>query len=128
MPRKIIPYNPKLKQLARNLRNDSTPGEITLWNHLNNKQFYGYDFHRQKPLLNFITDFYCYELDLVIEIDGRYHNHSEVYELDLVREKELEAYHLTIMRFTEQEIKKDIVNVLRTIEGFILDKIASKNG
>jgi len=44
MPRKIIPYNPKLKQLARNLRNDSTLGEVLLWKELNGKQFYGYDF------------------------------------------------------------------------------------
>ena len=50
MRRKIIPYNPELKQLARKLRNDSTHGEILLWNELKNKQFYGHDFHRQKPL------------------------------------------------------------------------------
>jgi len=83
MPRKPIPYNPNLKQLARKLRNDSTLGEILLWKELNNKQFYSYDFHRQKPLLNYIADFYCYELALVIEIDGRYHTHIETYELDL---------------------------------------------
>jgi very-short-patch-repair endonuclease len=121
MPRKIIPYNPNLKLLARKLRNDSTLGEILLWNELKNKQCYGYDFHRQKPLLNYIADFYCYELDLVIEIDGRYHGDEEKYELDLVRETELETYDLTIMRFAEMEVRKDMVNVLRTIEGYILD-------
>ena len=57
---------------------------------------------------------------MVIEIDGSYHNHIETYELDLLREKELEAYNLTILRFTEQEVKKDITNVLRTIETYIL--------
>jgi very-short-patch-repair endonuclease len=77
MSRKIIPYNPKLKILARNLRNNSTPGEIRLWNELKNKQFYGFDFHRQKPLLNYIADFYCYELALIIEVDGRYHDCEE---------------------------------------------------
>src|ERR1700744_2923766 len=121
MPRKIIPYDKYLKELAKKLRNESTLGEALFWNELKNKQMYGYDFHRQKPLLKYIADFYCHDLDLIIEIDGQYHNHREVYELDLQREKELEAYDLTIIRFTENEVKKDMVNVLRTIEGFILD-------
>jgi very-short-patch-repair endonuclease len=89
MRRKIIPYNPKLKELSRRLRNDSTLGEVLLWKELNNKQMYGYDFHWQKPLLNYIVDFYCNELNLVIEIDGQYHNHEETYKLDLLREQEL---------------------------------------
>ena len=127
MPRKLIPYNKYLKELARKLRNDSTLGEVLLWNELKNKQMYGYDFHRQKPLLKYIADFYCHDLDLVIEIDGQYHDHSEVYELDLQREKELAAYDLTIIRFTEQEVRKDMVNVLRTIEGFILDFEEKRN-
>ncbi|MEO6850432.1 MAG: endonuclease domain-containing protein [Mucilaginibacter sp.] len=121
MPRKIIPYNSKLKDIARKLRNDSTLGEVLLWNELKNKQMYGYDFHRQKPLLNYIVDFYCYELNLVIEIDGRYHDHEEKHEADILRSKELEAYNLTIIRFTEQEVRKDMINVLRTIESYILE-------
>lgn len=127
MPRKVIPYNKHLKELAKKLRNDSTLGEVLLWNELKNKQMYGYDFHRQKPLLKYIADFYCHDLDLIIEIDGQYHNHEEVYELDLQREKELAAYDLTIIRFTEQEVRKDMVNVLRTIEGFILDYEGKRN-
>jgi very-short-patch-repair endonuclease len=98
-----------------------------LWNELKNKQFYGYDFHRQKLLLNYITDFYCDELALVIEIDGRYHDHIEVYELDLQREKELEKYDLTILRFTEQEVRKDMVNVMRVIENYIVEHIEKNN-
>jgi len=128
MPRKIIPYNPNLKQLARKLRNEGTLGEALLWNEIKNKKINGFDFHRQKPLLNYIADFYCYELDLVIEIDGQYHNHIEIYELDLTREKELEKYGLTIIRFTETEVRKDMVNVLRTIKGFVLDFLEKQNG
>jgi very-short-patch-repair endonuclease len=121
MRRKIIPYNPNLKELARKLRNDSTLGEVLLWNELKNKQMYGYDFHRQKPLLNFIVDLYCYELNLVIEIDGRYHNDEEKYKSDNFRDKELKNHQLTILRFTEQEVRKDMANVLRVIEQYILD-------
>jgi very-short-patch-repair endonuclease len=121
MKRTIIPYDPKLKQLARTLRNDSTLGEILLWKELNSKQLFGYDFHRQKPLLNYIVDFYCYELNLVIEIDGRYHDHEEQYKLDISRETELAKYNLTVIRFTEMEVRKDMTNVLRAIEQHILE-------
>ena len=126
MRRKIIPYNPKLKELARRLRNDSTLGEVLLWKELSNKKMYGFDFHRQKPLLNYIVDFYCYELDLVIEIDGQYHNWEEKSEADLERDNDLMAYKLTIIRFTEQEVRKDMVNVLRAIEGHILEHSSYK--
>ena len=121
MPHKIIPYNSYLKDLAKKLRNDSTLGEILLWKELNNKQMHCYDFHRQKPLLNYIVDFYCYELNLVIEVDGQYHNHEEQDRADLLRDKELEKYDLTILRFTEQEVRKDMINVLRTIEQHIME-------
>ena len=117
MPRKIIPYNPKLKELARDLRNNSTPGEIRLWQELKAKQFLGYGFHRQKPLLNYIVDFYCAELNLVIEVDGRYH--EEITDQDLKRTEELEQQQLTILRFTEQEVQTDMFNVLRTLEIYV---------
>ena len=119
MPRKIIPYNTNLKQLARKLRNDSTLGEVLLWNELKNKQLFGFDFHRQKPLLNYIVDLYCYELELVIEIDGQYHNWEEQCVKDILREKDLESHGLTILRFTEHEVRKQMTDVLRTIENHV---------
>ena len=57
-----IHYNPKLKDLAKNLRNNSTRAEIILWNYLKGKKLKGYDFHRQKPIENFIVDFFCNKL------------------------------------------------------------------
>ena len=122
MKRRIIPYQPYLKELARKLRNDSTYGEIKLWQNLNRKQMFEFDFHRQKPLLSYIVDFYCAELDLIIEVDGMYHNDGEKYEADLVRDKELSEYDLSVVRFTEQEIKNDMPNVIRTIETYIFEK------
>ncbi|MDN3581305.1 endonuclease domain-containing protein [Mucilaginibacter flavus] len=121
MPHKIIPYNPKLKELARRLRNDSTLGEVLLWNEIKGKKF-GFDFHRQKPLLNYIVDFYCGELNLVIEIDGQYHSHEEKFEADTIRDQELGKYNLTVLRFTEKEVKTDINNVLRTVEQQIVEQ------
>jgi very-short-patch-repair endonuclease len=71
--RKIIPYNPKFKDLAKELRRNMTLSEVLLWNELKQKQMSGYDFDRQRPIGNFIVDFYCKDLFLVIEIDGDTH-------------------------------------------------------
>ncbi|VXD18749.1 endonuclease domain-containing protein [Marinoscillum sp. 108] len=122
MRRKIIPYHPKLKELARQLRNNSTKSEIRLWQCLKGKQMMGYDFHRQKPLLEYIADFYCYELELVIELDGYTHNFEEVVEKDEIKQKALEEVGLTVMRFADVEVMHDINNVLRAIENYILDR------
>ena len=87
--RKIIPYNPKLTQLAKKLRNESTETEIYLWLKLKGKQMYGYDFHRQKPIDNYILDFFCYDLMLGIEVDGYSHEILEVHNKDIVKEKRM---------------------------------------
>jgi len=68
--RKIYHYNPKLKERARQLRNNSTLSAILLWKELKNGKIKGKDFRRQKPILNYIVDFFCPELKLIIEIDG----------------------------------------------------------
>ncbi|WP_115869001.1 endonuclease domain-containing protein [Marinoscillum furvescens] len=119
MRRKIIPYNPHLKELARLLRNNSTKSEVMLWRYLKGKQMKGYDFHRQKPLLNYIAEFYCAELSLVIELDGCSHTFEEVQEKDRIKEEELASVGVKVLRFEDKEVFTDIHNVLRTIEGYI---------
>ena len=91
MKRKIIPYNPKLKEYARKLRNNSTLSEVLLWNHLKGKQMKGFDFHRQKPIDNYIVDFYCSELLLAIEVDGGSHDRADAVVKDRVRQRRLES-------------------------------------
>ncbi len=66
MKRKLIPYNPEPKEKARQLRNNSTFTETILWNYLKGKQMKGYDFHRQKPIDNYIVDFFCNKLYLIL--------------------------------------------------------------
>jgi very-short-patch-repair endonuclease len=87
--------------------------------HLKGKQFYGYDFHRQKPLLNYIADFYCYELNLVIELDGYSHHFEEIIDKDESKQLELEKVGLIVLRFNDDEVLKDINNVLRVLEAFV---------
>lgn len=117
MRRKIIPYDPKLKQLARNLRNNSTLAEVLLWHELNGKQIRGYDFHRQKPIDKFIVDFYCCDISLAIEIDGT--SHDERVECDEERQKMLEKLGVRFLRFTDREVKTNLHGVVMTIEDWI---------
>jgi len=113
MPNPIIPYNPKLKQLARQLRNNSTLSEVILWKKIKNKVL-GVQFHRQVPINEFIVDFYCHELQLAIEIDG--HSHDYKYDYDLTRQNILENLGVFFIRFTDLEVKQDINNVIRVLE------------
>ncbi|SDE53414.1 Very-short-patch-repair endonuclease [Mucilaginibacter pineti] len=120
---KIIPYNPKLKALARKLRKDMTFGEVLLWNELKVINYWALIFDRQCCIDNYIVDFYCKNLMLVIEIDGMSHNYEEAFNKDELREKKLESFGIRIIRFSEAEIKNDIINVLRTIESTIIEII-----
>ena len=116
---KRLPYNPKLKELARQLRKNSTKSEIFMWKKLKNKQLHGYNFNRQKPIDNYIVDFFCRELMLAIEIDGYTHQNEEVYEKDMTKEKKLNELGVNIIRFQDKDVFNDMDNVIRTLEIFI---------
>jgi very-short-patch-repair endonuclease len=115
---KLIPYNPKLKNLARQLRKNSTLAEVLLWQNIKGKG-YGYEFHRQVPIDEFIVDFYCHELRLAIEIDGNTHDYN--YNKDEERQKILEGFGISFLRFGDQDVKHNINDVLRAIEISILE-------
>ncbi len=117
MRRKIIPYNPKLKKLARNLRNSSTLSEVLLWGALKGKQVRGYDFHRQKPIDKYIVDFYCPDLFLAIEIDGFSHMGKEAY--DEHRQKRIESLGVHFLRFLDSDVKTNLDGVVAAIEEWI---------
>ena len=118
--RKIIPYNSHLIKFARILRNNSTKSEILLWMKLKGKKMYGYDFHRQKPIDNYILDFYCAELRLGIELDGYSHEFMEVIEKDMRKTRKMNELGITIMRFSDRQVFNDLDNVLWEIENFII--------
>ncbi|GEO07019.1 endonuclease [Adhaeribacter aerolatus] len=111
-------YNRKLKPLARNLRNDSTKAEIRLWCELlSGKRLAGYGFRRQRPVGNYIADFMCKELKLIIEVDG--YSHQFKTEADIQRDAELNALDFTVLRFSDAEVMQDLPNVQRTLEAWI---------
>jgi very-short-patch-repair endonuclease len=109
-----IPYNRKLTNLARQNRNNPTPAEKKIWYEvLSRKQFDGYKFTRQKPINDFIVDFYCSKLRLVIEIDGDSHVKNADY--DEARSKTLHQFGLRILRYTNKDILNNIEGVYRDI-------------
>src|SRR4029077_8242619 len=116
-----LPYNKDLKEFSRRLRNNSTLGEILLWQKLRAGNMMNYTFNRQKPLDGYIVDFYCKPLNLVIEIDGSYHFEAEQKIKDEQRQKVLQKMGLNFLRFSEQQIRKDMDVVLKTIEKHIID-------
>ena len=108
MKNKIIPYKPYLKDLARELRKNSSFSEVLLWQKIKQKSL-GVQFHRQVPMLDYIVDFYCHEIQLAIEIDGS--SHDTKFEEDLKRQNELEKQGVIFIRFTDLEIKKEMFSV-----------------
>ena len=117
MKRNFLKYNPSLKEKARELRNNSTNTEILLWKYLKDKQLCGLDFHRQKPIDEFIVDFYCPELMLAIEIDGLSHIGKEEYDME--RQSKLEKLGVRFLRFKDEDVFYNSDFVMREIEKWI---------
>lgn len=112
-------YNQQLKPLAKNLRNDSTKAEIKLWCEVLSKGKTGYTFLRQRPISNYIADFMCKELRLIIEVDGYSHNFKALEDNE--RDSKLSALGYATLRFSDEEVIKNLPNVQRVIEAFIED-------
>jgi very-short-patch-repair endonuclease len=106
-----------LKSHAKELRKKGVLSEVLLWNQLKGRKMSGYQFIRQKPIGDYIVDFFCSKLRLVIEIDGE--SHDGRFRYDAERQKFLESIGLTALRFNDADVKRDMTNVLMAIEGWI---------
>jgi len=105
-----------LKQKRKNLRNNLTSAEATLWRFLKKSQLQGRKFRRQHSISNYIVDFYCPREKLVIELDGKHHFSSSGYQSDIIRDKVLAKLNIQVIRFENDEIFHDINSVLAKIE------------
>ncbi len=113
-------YNSDLQPFAQRLRNHGTKAEACLWKYvLRAGQMRGYEFRRQRPVLNYIADFLCFELKLVIETDGLSHLWDETAERDGRKEQALTEGGFTLLRFSDQEVLRDMANVRQQIEWWI---------
>lgn len=102
-------------ELAKNLRKNMTDAEINLWMHLKTG-VKGLKFRRQHPIGIYIADFYCHKVKLIVEADGKIHERKDIKEYDEERETSLLSMGYTIIRFTNEEILKNIETVLAAIE------------
>jgi len=105
-----LPFNPKLKQRAQELRKAGMLHEALLWNQLKRKQFKGLDFDRQKIIGNYIVDFFCAEKGVIIEADGASHQGREDYDAE--RDAFLSGLGLTVIRVAVKDILQDMEAVL----------------
>ena len=119
--RKIIPYNPKLTERAKELRQNMTLGEVALWNEIKQRKL-GFDFDRQRPIDNFIVDFYCKDLMLAIEIDGDSHSSDEAKRYDANRQEILESLGVRFMRFDDMLVRNQVEKVVAEIRQWIDEK------
>jgi len=119
----FVPYNKNLTTFARENRKHPTVAESKLWYQLlRMKNLSAYKFTRQKPIANFIADFYCAELHLAIEIDGDSHGEQVVYDED--RTKALSGLGVTVVRYTND----DILNNLQGVYIDLMQKIEVLRG
>jgi len=101
--------HPEIRRRARDLRKSATPAEEKMWAVLKNRGVGGFKFRRQHPIGYFIADFYCAEVNLVVEIDGSVHESQQEY--DRMRTIWLEDRGYMVVRFQNDEVLSDIEQV-----------------
>jgi very-short-patch-repair endonuclease len=111
----MLPYNKNLLLRSRELRNNMTDTERALWSKLRRKQLKGYQFYRQKIIGNYIVDFYCPKARLVVEVDGAQHYSEEMLEADKQRDDYLRGNALTVIRFSNLEVRKNLDGVVEGV-------------
>ncbi len=103
---------------AKNLRQTGTPTEEIMWKRLRNRQVQGLKFRRQQPIGPYIVDFYCAEINLIIEIDGDVHCIPSQVTIDQQRQQFLLSRGYTILRFTTNEVLKNIEGILELLVSY----------
>lgn len=109
------PYNPALNPFSRNLRSNMTDAEQLLWSKLRRKQLLGLQFYRQKPLANYIVDFYCAAANLVIELDGSQHFEADHQARDAERDRVLESLGIVVLRFDNRQVLTELDAVMSVV-------------
>ena len=111
----MLPFNKKLKTLAKKLRKNMTEAESFLWQRIRRKQLKDRQFYRQKNIGDYIVDFYCPSAKLIVELDGGQHYTEEGMNRDQIRDKYLENFGFSVLRFSDREVFKNIEGVLERI-------------
>lgn len=118
---------PTVLKLAREFRHPLTPAENMLWRALRARNL-GYKFRRQHPIDKFIIDFYCAQAKLCIEVDGPSHLEPEQAEHDAARTAYLVELGYHVIRFTNEEIRKDLNSIVDEIVRQVEERQIRENG
>jgi imidazole glycerol-phosphate synthase subunit HisF len=117
---------PIIYENAKRLRRKMTRPESILWQKLRGKKFDTLKFRRQHPVDQFIADFYCHKLQLIVEVDGSIHNLHEIIETDNGRTHMLKSMGIAIIRFSNEDIINNLESVL-TVLRIYCQSIQDKN-
>ena len=113
-------YNKELQPYANQLRKSMTKAEACLWKYvLRAGGLKGYSFRRQRPVMDYIADFLCKELSLIIEVDGITHSWEGAIDKDRERQLALERAGFTVLRFSDEEVLHGINGVKEKLERWI---------
>ncbi len=115
----MIEQKHKLKERTRRRRTQMTDSERAMWGRLRRKQVQAVQFYRQKPIGNYIVDFYAPKAKIVVEVDGSQHMESEQAARDLQRDAFLASQGLRVLRFDDRQVPKEIEGVMEAIAGAI---------
>ena len=119
----MLPYNTNLKQASQKLRREMTDAERRLWSRLRAKQILGVQFYRQKPVGNYIVDFYAPAANLVVEVDGSQHFKADNKKRDQMRTAVLERFGLTVLRFDNAQVMAQLDDVVAEVYQVVTTKI-----
>jgi len=112
--KKII-YNPRLKKISRHLRKNMTFTEVILWKKISRRQILNFQFYRQRPIGNYIVDFFCPKAKFIIELDGCQHKKKKI----LIKDKERDEYFNNlgyyVMRFDDYDVIRNLDGVINEI-------------
>ena len=107
--------DPQLLEFAKTMRSNATDAENLMWQLIRAKRFMNLKFRRQHVIAPYIVDFYCYEIGLVIELDGSQYGMDDAIEYDAERTKFLEALGLTVVRYWNYDVLGRTVVVLEDL-------------
>lgn len=116
-------YRSELKKVGRSLRSVGNLAEALLWRELKAKKL-GVQFLRQRPISDYVVDFYCEKLRLAIEIDGI--SHDSKIEQDIFRQRVLESQGVRVLRFLDSDVRHNMESIVRAIRECIKSSVRSE--
>jgi very-short-patch-repair endonuclease len=103
------------RRFVRSLRRNQTVAEQIMWSQLRGRRLHGLRFRRQHPIAGWVVDFYCGEAKLAIELDGAVHDNADARLRDAERTRLLEASGICVVRFSNDDVERDLAQVLEVI-------------